>query len=97
MVAVAVAGVGVAQVLVEVVYDEVFVVVVVVAVLVVAQVLVDGGDDVDVGDLCSVWCAKMKMKMKMKMNRRSELARNALNLDQSGSKAYLRSSSSKAY
>ena len=86
---------GVAQVLVEVVYDEVFVVVVVVAVLVVAQVLVDGGDDVDVGDLCSVWCAKMKMKMKM--NRRSELARNALNLDQSGSKAYLRSSSSKAY
>ena len=91
-----VAVVGVAQVLVEVVYDEVFVVVVVVAVLVVAQVLVDG-DDVDVGDLCSVWCAKMKMKMKMKMNRRSELARNALNLDQSGSKAYLRSSSSKAY
>ena len=62
---VAVAGVGVAQVLVEVVYDEVFVVVV--AVLVVAQVLVDGGDDVDVGDLCSVWCAKMKMKMKMKI------------------------------
>ena len=55
---------GVAQVLVEVVYDEVFVVVVVVAVLVVAQVLVDG-DDVDVGDLCSVWCAKMKMKMKI--------------------------------
>ena len=93
---VVVAVVGVAQVLVEVVYDEVFVVVVVVAVLVVAQVLVDG-DDVDVGDLCSVWCAKMKMKMKMKMNRRSELARNALNLDQSGSKAYLRSSSSKAY
>ena len=93
-----VAVVGVAQVLVEVVYDEVFVVVVVVAVLVVAQVLVDG-DDVDVGDLCSVWCAKMKMKLKlkMKMNRRSELARNALNLDQSGSKAYLRSSSSKAY
>ena len=91
-----VAVVGVAQVLVEVVYDEVFVVVVVVAVLVVAQVLVDG-DDVDVGDLCSVWCAKMKMKMKMKMNRRSELGRNALNLDQSGSKAYLRSSSSKAY
>jgi hypothetical protein len=41
------------------------VVVVVVAVLVVAQVLVDGGDDVDVGDLCSVWCAKMKMKMKI--------------------------------
>ena len=92
-----VAVVGVAQVLVEVVYDEVFVVVVVVAVLVVAQVLVDGGDDVDVGDLCSVWCAKMKMKMKMKMNRRSELGRNALNLDQNGSKAYLRSSSSKAY
>ena len=60
---VAVVGVVVAQVLVEVVYDEVFVVVV--AVLVVAQVLVDGGDDVDVGDLCSVWCAKMKMKMKI--------------------------------
>ena len=38
---VAVVGVGVAQVLVEVVYDEVFVVVVVVAVLVVAQVLVE--------------------------------------------------------
>ena len=63
---VVVAVVGVAQVLVEVVYDEVFVVVVVVAVLVVAQVLVDG-DDADVGDLCSVWCAKMKMKMKMKI------------------------------
>ena len=64
MVAVAVAGV--AQVLVEVVYDEVFVVVVVVvvAVLVVAQVLIEVVYAevlvvvLDIEAVCSVWCAK---------------------------------------
>ena len=66
MVAVAVAVVGVAQVLVEVVYDEVFVVVVVVvvAVLVVAQVLIEVVYAevlvvvLDIEAVCSVWCAK---------------------------------------
>lgn len=52
---VAVAVLVVAQVLVEVVYDEVFVVVVVVAVLVVAQGLVDV---VYAEVLGVVWCAK---------------------------------------
>lgn len=64
MVAVAVAVAGVAQVLVEVVYDEVFVVVVVVAVLVVAQVLIEVVYAevlvvvLDIEAVCSVWCAK---------------------------------------
>ena len=59
---VAVAVVVVAQVLVEVVYAEVFVVVV--AVLVVAQVLVEVVYAevlvvvLDIGADCSVWCAK---------------------------------------
>ena len=57
---VAVAVVGVAQVLVEVVYDEVFVV----AVLVVAQVLIEVVYAevlvvvLDIEAVCSVWCAK---------------------------------------
>lgn len=61
---VAVVGVVVAQVLVEVVYDEVFVVVVVVAVLVVAQVLVEVVYAevlvvvLDIEAVCSGWCAK---------------------------------------
>lgn len=63
---VAVVGVVVAQVLVEVVYDEVFVVVVVVAVavLVVAQVLIEVVYAevlvvvLDIEAVCSVWCAK---------------------------------------
>ena len=55
MVAVAVAVVGVAQVLVEVVYDEVFVVAVAVAVVGVAQGLVDV---VYAEVLVVVWCAK---------------------------------------
>ena len=62
MVVVVVAVVGVAQVLVEVVYDEVFVVAV--AVVGVAQGLVDVVYAevlvvvLDIGADCSVWCAK---------------------------------------